>query len=103
MDPSPLTVVATFRARVGREEVLAAALRSMLAATRPEDGCLHYDLYRADDDPGLFFFHETWRSADDHRAHLATAHVRQLLTMTSDLLAEPIRELKGRRISEEPT
>lgn len=100
MDPSPLTVVAIFRARADREEALASALRSMLAATRPEAGCLNYDLHRADDDPGLFFFHETWRSADDHRAHLDTSHVRQLLAMTPDLLAEPIREFKGRRISE---
>ena len=70
----------------------------MLAPTRVEAGCLNYDLHRSDDDPGLFFFHETWASADDHRAHLDTLHVRHLLTLTPDLLLEPIRELKARRI-----
>ena len=70
----------------------------MLAPTRREAGCLHYDLHRADDDPGLFFFHETWASVDHHRAHLDTLHLRHLLTMTPNLLLEPIRELKGRRI-----
>ena len=98
MDPSRLTVVAIFRARPDREGALSTALRAMLAPTRREAGCLHYDLHRADDDPGLFFFHETWASADDHRAHLDTQHVRHLLMITPDLLLEPIRELKGRRI-----
>lgn len=66
MDPK-LTVVAVFRARAGQEMTLEVALGAMLAPTRREPGCLNYDLHRTDDDPGLFFFHETWRSADDHR------------------------------------
>ncbi len=63
-------------------------------------GCLNYDLHRSDDDPGMFFFHETWATADDHRAHLDTQHVRHLLAIAPDLLLEPIRGLKGRRIEE---
>ncbi|MDQ6794497.1 MAG: antibiotic biosynthesis monooxygenase [Chloroflexota bacterium] len=97
MDPELLTVVAVFRARPGHEIALGAALRAMLLPTRREEGCLNYDLHQADD-PGLFFFHETWESVDHHRAHLDTPHVHQLLAITSKLLLEPIRELKGRRI-----
>ena len=98
MDPGPLTVVAVFRTRPANEMALKAALQAMLLPTRHEVGCLNYDLHEAIDDPGLFFFHETWESTDYHRAHLDTPHVRQLLALTSDLLVEPIREFKGRRI-----
>ena len=98
MDPRPLTIVAMFRARPGQEEALADALRAMPTPTRLERGCLNYDLHRSNDDPRLFFFHETWASVDDHRAHLDTGHVRHLLTITPDLLLEPIRELKGTRL-----
>jgi quinol monooxygenase YgiN len=93
-----LTVVAIFRAQPGREPDLGAALRAMLLPTRKEDGCLNYDLHQGVDDPGLFYFHETWASTDHHRAHLDTAHVRQLLTISAPILLDPILELKGRRI-----
>ncbi len=97
MDP-PLTVVAVFQARPGREMALEAALRAMVAPTQQEVGCLNYDLHRSDDDPRLFFFHETWRSVADHRAHLDTPHVRHLLAISPDMLHEPIREFKGSRL-----
>lgn len=93
-----LTVVAVFRARPDHGIALGAALRAMLAPTRQEVGCLNYDLYTSDDDPEIFFFHETWRSANDHRAHLDTPHVRQLLAISAGMLLEPILELKGGRI-----
>ena len=98
MDLELLTVVAVFRSRPGHETALGAALWAMLLPTRKEVGCLNYDLHQANDDPGLFFFHETWESVDHHRAHLDTPHVRQLLAISSKLLLEPIREFKGRRI-----
>jgi len=98
MDPTPLTVVAVFRARPGHEAPLRAALLAMLEPSRREAGCLNYDLHSSDVDRALLFFHETWRSADEHRNHLDTPHVRHLLAITSNLLLEPIREFKGGRI-----
>jgi quinol monooxygenase YgiN len=97
VDAGPLTVVAVFRARPGEELALGAALRAMLPPTRTEHGCLNYDLHEGNE-PGLFYFHETWTSEAHHRAHLDTAHVRHLLEVTPELLLEPIVELKGRRI-----
>ena len=98
MEPGPLTVVAVFRTRAANEMALRTALQAMILPTREEAGCMNYDLHQADNDPGSFFFHETWESADHHRAHLDTPHVRQLLALTADLLVEPIREFKGRRV-----
>lgn len=98
MDSALLTVVAVFRARTGSSMALGEALQALVEPTRKEDGCLNYDLHQANDDPDLFFFHETWRSVERHQAHLETAHVRHVLAISPALLQEPIREYKGRRI-----
>jgi len=98
MDPERLTIVAVFRARAGREADLAEALGRLPGPTREEAGCLNYDFHDSPDEPGLFFFHETWESAKHHSVHLVSPHVRQLLAITPDLLAEPIREYRGRRL-----
>jgi len=98
MEESVLTVVAVFVAAAGREEALETALRALVEPTRREDGCLNYDLHASTQQPGVMFFHETWTSSEQHRAHLATPHVRRLLSITPDLLAEPIREFKGIRL-----
>lgn len=100
MGAEPLTVVAIFRARPGHEAALREALEAMLAPTRDEPGCVNYDLHVSADDAALFFFHETWRSADDHQAHLRTRHVRHLLEVVPAMLLEPISELKARRIDD---
>ena len=92
------TVVAIFRARAGQEAPLHASLVAMLEPSRREAGCLNYDLLRSNDDPALFFFHETWRSAAHHRAHLEMPHVQHLLAVSPEMLREPIQELKGQRI-----
>ncbi len=96
MEP-PLTVVAVFRARPGREDDLATTLSAMLGPTRAEDGCERYDLHRVDGDPGLFFFDEIWTTADAHATHVLTPHVQALLAQKSDLFDWPIVEYKGRR------
>jgi quinol monooxygenase YgiN len=98
MNPDFLIVVAVFRARQGEEAGLGAALEAMVKPTRREVGCLNYDLHQGVDDPSLFFFHETWESAADHRAHLDSPHVRNLLAISPQMLLEPIREFKGRRL-----
>lgn len=93
----PMVVVAIFRARPGRSAALGAALRELVEPTQKEDGCLNYDLHQANDDTDVYFFHETWRSVEDHEAHLETPHVRHVLAISPDLIQEPIREYKGHR------
>jgi quinol monooxygenase YgiN len=92
---SPLVVVAVFAARPGREAELQAELSLAVGPTRAEPGCLRYELNRATNEPGVFFFTETWASAAHHAAHLGTAHIRRLLTVVPAMLAGPIVEHKG--------
>jgi quinol monooxygenase YgiN len=53
-----LTVVATLRARTGKEADLRTALESLVAPTRAERGNVTYDLHQGVEDPAVFVFHE---------------------------------------------
>ena len=81
----PLTVVATFHARSGKETDLRAALTGLLAPTRKELGCLNYDLHQAPDDPAKFLFHENWTNKAALAAHLQSAHLKALLPRVDEL------------------
>jgi quinol monooxygenase YgiN len=94
----PLVVVAIFRAAPGRFDDLEAELTALIAPTRAEAGCQRYELNRATSEAGVLYFTEIWSSPAAHEAHLATPHIRRLLTVVADLVAEPIRELKGHQL-----
>ena len=74
----PLTVVATFVARPGKEEELAPMLEAMLVPTRSEQGCINYDLHRSLDAPGTFVFTESWATKALWEAHMASPHAVEL-------------------------
>ncbi|MEK6721590.1 MAG: putative quinol monooxygenase [Chloroflexota bacterium] len=98
MPSAPLVIVVIFRARPRQEEALGAELRALVEPTVREPGCLNYDLHISNEQSDLFFFHETWQSVEHHQAHRDTAHVQRFLAISPDLVVEPIREIKGRRL-----
>lgn len=71
----PLTVVAKLKAKSGCEEQLGETLRSLVAPTRAERGCVAYDLHRSHEDPGLFVFTETWESRPLWEDHMKSPHL----------------------------
>ena len=85
MSAKPLTLTVAFQARPGKEAELRRALTAMLAPTRQEAGCLHYDLHIAADDPAKFLFHESWASREHHAAHDKTPHVQNLRAHIGEL------------------
>lgn len=90
MEERELTVLARFRAKAGKEAEVHRAITSLIAPTRAEEGCVNYDLHRAQDDPALFFLYETWRCRQDLDDHLAMPYLRAFLEKVSELLAEPV-------------
>jgi len=80
-----VTVVATFQARPGKEAELKKALMGLVAPTRPEAGCLNYDLHVSPEDPAKFLFHENWTSRAHLDAHLKSAHIAALLPRVDEL------------------
>lgn len=89
MDNQKLTVLARIRAAAGKEDELCRLLTGLVPLTRTEEGCISYDLHRAQEDQALFFFCENWRSKKDLDDHFATPYLQAFLGKAAELLAEP--------------
>lgn len=93
-----LTVVVRLRAREGMEDRVRNELIGLLGPTREEEGCVNFDLHRAEDDPGLFLVHENWTSADALARHFDMPYLRAWVAKADDLLAEPMELTRWIRI-----
>jgi quinol monooxygenase YgiN len=81
-----LIVIATAKAKPGKEAALAAALSDVAAPTRAQPGAVSWALYRAG---ATLVAVERWRSRELHDRHLQGPHVQALMGRMADLLAEP--------------
>lgn len=88
--PKPLTIVAVFHARPGREGDLAAALQKLVAPTLAEAGCLNYDLHRDLLEPGRFLFYENWKTRGHWDAHMESPHLARHAQVSDSLVAEAV-------------
>ncbi len=70
-----LHVVAVLKAKEGKEGVVGDALRSIVAPSRQDKGCIRYDLFEAQGAPGTFVNLETWASQEDLNAHMQSPHL----------------------------
>jgi quinol monooxygenase YgiN len=83
-----LSLVAEVRAKPGKDGELESVLRGLLAPTRREEGCLNYDLHRAQDDPGFFVLYENWRTTALWERHMETPHLAAFMARTDELVAD---------------
>ena len=84
--PDTVKVVATFVAKPGKTEELAALLGSIVAPTRAEAGVHYYDLHQDIEEPRRFVFFESWASQAALDAHDATPHISALRVQLPDLI-----------------
>jgi len=82
-----LHVLATLRAKPGREEALREILEGLIAPTRKEAGCLAYRLVENREDPAQFTFIEEWTDEAALEAHFKTEHLVRGRERMADLLA----------------
>ena len=78
----------SFTARPGKEDEGFAALQALVEPTHAEDGCVLYALHRGGDDPARLAFVERWTSREALSAHLASAHVQDVLTKAEELFGD---------------
>jgi quinol monooxygenase YgiN len=78
-------VIAKATARPGKEELLKAVLKAMLAPSRSEPGCKLYELHEADKS-GQFYFYEIWQSHESIARHVETTHFQNLQKQLEGLL-----------------
>jgi quinol monooxygenase YgiN len=83
-------LLATFDVRPGGVLELAERLTEMVALTRGEPGCARYDLHTDREDDNRFVFVETWADDDNWAQHMATPHVRALLSDLPQLTVDGV-------------
>jgi quinol monooxygenase YgiN len=98
MTDDSVALVVVFRAAPGKIDDLRSALLDLTVATRAEEGCVLYDLHEDVNDPDVLAFYEVWASPAAHAAHDETEHVTGFVARFDELLAEPPRMNRLRRI-----
>jgi len=84
-----IVVLATARAKPGKEAVLERALRDAAGPTRAQRGCIHFELFRSVQDPAVITALERWATKEDHERHLQGEHVKTLVAKFGGILAAP--------------
>jgi quinol monooxygenase YgiN len=87
---SQLTVIATMRAKPGKEADLQEHLLRLVPQTRTEAGCIDYDLHRLQDDPSVFVMYENWVDRGELDKHLQMPYMRAFGAALPDLLRSPL-------------
>ena len=83
------TVLAIIEAKPGKEEELEKILKSLVAPTLQEEGCVNYDFHRDSNNPAIFMFYENWVNKDAHQKHCETTHIKEWQARMPDLVAKP--------------
>jgi quinol monooxygenase YgiN len=84
-----LIILATAKAKPGKEAELESALRECAGPTREQPGCVQFMLLRAASDKATMVGHKRWASKADHDRHLKGAHVQRLMTRIAEILQAP--------------
>ena len=83
-------VIASFKARSGRETELLEVLTELLEPTRAEPGCRLYELWRNREDAAELTFVEEWSSDEALAAHAKSEHIARARSRYPELIAEEV-------------
>lgn len=84
-----IVVLAHVRAKAGRESEFAEVLRTLIKATRTEEGCVQYDAHQATENSCAFAFYERWASKEALDAHLQSPHIAAAFATLPELAEGP--------------
>jgi quinol monooxygenase YgiN len=90
MKSENITLIATMKARSGKEELVKDVLLALVPPTRVEKGCVTYILHQDCNDKSLFMFYETWQDRESLDQHLKTPHLKDLLDRSDELFVAPL-------------
>jgi quinol monooxygenase YgiN len=89
-----ITTIARLKAKPGAESQLEDVLKSLIEPTRAESGCIDYTMHRDVEEPGVYYFYDNWRSQEDLDAHFEMPHMKRIIEMAPELLAEPLKIIR---------
>lgn len=84
------TIIGTVVAKPEKREELLNILRSFVAPTRTEPGCVNYDFHHDAGDPNTFVFYENFTDEGALKNHLAMPYLKPLIDQADELLAQPV-------------
>ena len=84
-----LIIIASAKAKPGKEKELEKALRDVAKPTRAQPGSVAFSLHRSIENPAVIIGFERWSSKEHHNQHLQGAHVQKLMSAMSNIVAEP--------------
>jgi quinol monooxygenase YgiN len=89
----PTILHATFTARPGTGDRVAALLRDFATEVQSEDGNIVFDASRLADDPDRFFVYEVYRDDEAFQAHLSSPAGAPFNAELQELIVEPASQL----------
>lgn len=96
--PEQITLNVHMQAKPGKHEELLAVLMHLLALTRPEQGCINYELHRSTQDSSRFMFYENWAGQALLKTHIASDHIKNFIKVSAPLLAGPMDRTDWRKL-----
>jgi quinol monooxygenase YgiN len=82
----------TVEANTGQEAALKEMLSSLVEPSRAEEGCLRYDVFEVEKNPGHFLLIEIWQTAEHLDKHKKTAHFLKFKNAAGVLVASKSSE-----------
>ncbi|HTW69611.1 MAG TPA: putative quinol monooxygenase [Acetobacteraceae bacterium] len=90
MPPTELFIFARFHAHHGQDKMVADALRTVIAPTREEPGCLAINAFQSVRDSRLFYIHSRWVDEAAFETHATLPHTVVFLERVQGLIDHPL-------------
>jgi quinol monooxygenase YgiN len=85
-----LFIFARFHARAGNESAVENALRSVIAPSREEAGCISIFAFRSTQDSQLFYIHSRWVDEAAFEIHTGLPHTVRFIEEVQPLIDHPL-------------
>lgn len=84
------TIYVKFDCLPGKREAFIQRVKDtgILAAIRAERGCIRYDYYLSEKDPGELLLIEQWESKEHQQTHIAQSHMALLRSFKDDYITK---------------
>jgi quinol monooxygenase YgiN len=93
-----LIVIAYLTAKPGKEADARKNIRSLVAPTLAEKGCIIYDLHEMHGESTKFVFYEVWHSAEDLDTHAKSEHLKAFQKIAPEFLVGPAEITKWKKV-----
>jgi len=85
-----LGIVATLKLKPGEEATFESELKSMIKTVAAEEpGCLQYDMFKHQSEPGTYVMMERYTDQAAMDAHMSSPHFQALIKKLGNVLAGP--------------